>query len=217
VTIPAARNYWIGAQSKDPKGRNYDEEAYGDEALREVNLLPFRIGKYPVTVAQYLIFVEEGTAPNREPGNWERQQEHPNWPVVNVTWHQAAAYCEWVGGRLPTEEEWERAARGPNGTKYPWGNDDINPSRANYDESKIGHPTPVGLYPFGASAEGACDMVGNVFQLTSSEWSKGSGTYVWRGGSFTLGRRDARSSYRVYFQPALQFQDLGFRLAGGIT
>ncbi|MFN0168063.1 MAG: formylglycine-generating enzyme family protein, partial [Bryobacteraceae bacterium] len=180
VTIPRVRNYWIGAQSKDPKGRNYDEER-GNEPLREVNLAPFRIGKYPVTVAQYLTFVEEGTAPNREPQNWVEQQEHPNWPVVNVTWHQACEYCAWAGGRLPTEEEWERAARGPNGTKYPWGNDDIDPSRANYDESKIGHPTPVGLYPSGASAEGACDMVGNVLEWTSSELSKGSGTYVWRG------------------------------------
>jgi hypothetical protein len=185
VTIPAARNYWIGAQSGDPKGRNYDKEAYGDEMLRKVNLAPFRIGKYPVTVAQYLTFVEEGTAPDREPENWDLQQEHPNWPVVNVTWHQATAYCAWAGGRLPTEEEWERAARGPNGTKYPWGNDDINPSLANYDESKIGHPTPVGLHPSGVSAEGACDLVGNVFEWTSSEWSKGSGTYVWRGGCFS--------------------------------
>ena len=182
-----------------------------------MNLPPFRIGKYPVTVAQYLTFVEDGTAPNREPDRWDEQQEHPNWPVVNVTWHQATAYCEWAGGRLPSEEEWERAARGPNGTKYPWGNEDIDPSRANYDESKIGHPTPVGLYPSGASAEGACDMVGNVFEWTSSEWSKGSGTYVWRGGSFDNNRRDARSSYRYFGQPDVQNGNLGFRLAGGIT
>lgn len=217
VTIPASRNYWIGAQDKDAKGRNYDREAYGGEALREVNLLPFRIGKYPVTVARYLTFVEEGSAPKREPENWERQQEHPNWPVVNVTWHQATAYCAWAGGRLPTEEEWERAARGPNGTKYPWGKEDIDPSRANYEESKIGRPTPVGLYPFGASAEGACDMVGNVLEWTSSEWSKGSGTYVWRGGCFLAFRRDARPSFRSYFRPGEQDQILGFRLAGGIT
>ena len=216
VTIPATTHYWIGAQSKDPKGRNYDEEAYDDETLREVNLASFRIGKYPVTVAQYLMFVEEGTVPDREPGNWEEQQEHPNWPVVNVTWHQATAYCEWAGGRLPTEEEWERAARGPKGTKYPWGNDDIDPSRANYDESKIGHPTPVGLYPCGASAEGACDMIGNVFEWTSSEWEKDSGTYVWRGGSFDVDRRYARSSYRIDYQPGVQNRYLGFRLAGGI-
>lgn len=217
VPIPATRNYWIGAQSKDPKGRNYDTEEYGDEPLREVNLAPFRIGKYPVTVAQYLTFVEEGTAPNREPENWEEQQEHPNWPVVSVTWHQATAYCEWARGRLPTEEEWERAARGPNGTKYPWGNDDINPSRANYDENRIGHPTPVGLYPSGASAEGACDMVVNVFEWTSSEWSKGSGSYVWRGGSFFGDRTFARSSFRHHDPPEVQNLSMGFRLAGGIT
>ena len=209
VTIPAAKDYWIGAQD--------DEEAWGDETRQKVNLDPFRIGKYLVTVAQYLTFVEEGTVPNREPENWEAQQEHPNWPVVNVTWHQATAYCEWAGGRLPTEEEWERAARGPNGTKYPWGNDDIDPSRANYDESKIGHPTPVGLYPSGASAEGAHDMIGNVLEWTSSEWAEGSGTFVWRGGCFFSNRRYARSSYRLLNQPVGQDHFLGFRLAGGIT
>ncbi|MBL8290462.1 MAG: formylglycine-generating enzyme family protein, partial [Bryobacterales bacterium] len=216
VTIPESRNYWIGAQSKDPNCRNYDREASESEPLREVNMAPFRIGKYPVTVAQYLTFVEEGTAPNREPKGWEEQQEHPNWPVVNVMWHQACAYCEWAGGRLPTEEEWERAARGPQGTKYSWGNDDIDPSRANYEESKIGHPTPVGLYPAGASAEGICDLVGNVFEWTSSQWSKSSGTYVWRGGSFVSGRRFARSSYRLVYRPDEQNRNLGFRLAGGI-
>jgi formylglycine-generating enzyme required for sulfatase activity len=217
VTIPATRNYWIGAQNKNPNGRNYDGEAHDDETPRQVNLAPFRIGKYPVTVAQYLTFVEEGTASNREPERWDEQQEHPNWPVVNVTWHQAAAYCEWAGGSLPTEEEWERAARGRNVTKYPWGEEDIDPSRANYDQSNIGHPTPVGLYPSGASGEGACDMIGNVFEWTSSVWSKGRGAYVWRGGAFNVNRRNARSSYRFNNLPVVQYQALGFRLAGGIT
>jgi formylglycine-generating enzyme required for sulfatase activity len=214
VHIPESKNYWIGAQKNDPKGRNYDQEAYDDETLHKVNLPPFRIGKYPVTVAEYRNFVDDGTAADREPANWQEQQEHPNWPVVNVTWHQANAYCQWAGGWLPTEEQWERAARGPRGTKYPWGNEDIDPSRANYDDSKIGHPTPVGLYPLGASAEGALDLVGNVFEWTSSEWTQGSGTYVWRGGSFISYRRDARSSFRYNYRPVAQVNFLGFRLAG---
>jgi len=217
VTIPETKNYWIGAQKKDAKGRHYDEEAYDDETPRKVNLAAFRIGRYPITVSQYLTFVEEGDTPNREPAHWEEQQEHPNWPVVGITWHQADAYCQWAGGRLPTEEEWERAARGPNATKYPWGNDGIDPSRANFDDSKIGHPTPVGLYPCGVSAEGVLDLIGNVLEWTSSEWEKGSGTYVWRGGSFGGYRGYARSSYRDYDQADVLFGSLGFRLGGGIT
>jgi len=217
VNIPQSKNYWIGAQNEDPKGRNYDEEAYDYETLREVNLAAFRIGKYPVTVAQYQTFVEEGTTPGREPTNWQKQQDHPNWPVVGVTWYQADAYCQWAGGRLPTEEEWERAARGPKGTKYPWGKDDIDPSRLNYVNSKIRHPTPVGLYPSGVSAEGVHDMVGNVLEWTSSEWTKGSGTYVWRGGCFYNLRRFARPSYRDLYAPDERYPYQGFRVAGGIT
>jgi formylglycine-generating enzyme required for sulfatase activity len=136
---------------------------------------------------------------------------------VNVTWHQAAAWCKWAGARLPTEGEWERAARGPHGTKYPWGNHDIDPSRANYEESKIGHPTPVGLYPAGASPEGVTDLIGNVFEWASSEWRMGGGTYVWRGGCFVFDRRFARSAFRYYYPPASRDGILGFRLAGGIT
>lgn len=215
VTIPAARNYWIGAQSKDPNGRNYDKEAYDHEVVRKVDLAPFRIGKYPVTVSQYLAFVEEGTAPNREPIGWDGQQEHPNWPVVNVTWHQAMAYCRWAGGRLPTEEEWERAARGPKAMKYPWGDEPISPSRANYLMSKILHPTPVGLYPSGASAEGVCDMIGNVLEWTSSKSSMDH--YVWWGGCFNWGVWGVRSSYRTDLPPDVQYDFLGFRLAEGIT
>jgi len=192
----------------------------GDPRLMKqewVKIAGFRIGKYPVTVAQYLKFVEEGSAPNRDPENWQEQQGHPSWPVVNVTWHQAAAYCEWAGCRLPAEEEWERAARGPEGTKYPWGNQDISPERANYSESQIGHPTPVGLYPSGASAEGALDMVGNVLEWTASEWEKGSGRYVWLGGAFSFGGSVARSSYRYNFQADVQRNNLGFRVAAGIA
>ncbi|MBL8179676.1 MAG: SUMF1/EgtB/PvdO family nonheme iron enzyme, partial [Bryobacterales bacterium] len=216
VEIPESKGYWIGAQSRDSEGRNYDAEAWGAEPLREVNLPRFRIGKYPVTVAQYQAFVEDGDVKEHVPSGWEEQLEHPNWPVVGVTWHQASAYCRWVGGRLPKEEEWERAARGSKSTRYPWGQDDIDPSRANHRDSKVGHPTPVGLYPSGSSEEGVCDLIGNVLEWTSSEWMNGSGTYVWRGGSFSsLFRREARASYRNFNRAVDQLPNLGFRVAGG--
>jgi len=134
-----------------------------------------------------------------------------------VSWKQAAAYCRWAGGRLPTEEEWERTARGPKSTKYPWGNEDINPLRANYEESSIGHPTPVGLYPSGITPEGALDLLGNVFEWTSSKYSERTKTYVWKGGSFNYSGALARSSVRTFGEPETQARFLGFRMATSIT
>ena len=214
VVIPKTKNYWSGAQKGDPKGRNYDLKSGDSETLREVDLPAFRIGRYPVTVAEYERFVDE--VQGREPEDWAGQLEHPNWPVVRVSWHQAKAYCGWAGGRLPTEAEWERAARGPACWAYPWGNEEIDTTRANYDESRIGHPTPVGLYSTGVSWEGACDMTGNVWEWTGSEYSKGSGTYVLRGGCYARLKWYARPSHRLDFQPDVQTLFLGFRLAGDI-
>ncbi len=213
VEIPETKDYWVGAQSTDPNGRNFDQEAIEFELLRKVDLKPFRLGKYPVTVEQYSKFLDEGGEPGREPGGWVSQLEHPNWPVVYVTWHQASAYCDWAGGRLPSEEEWERAARGPDCKKHPWGNLDIDPTRANYDESKIGHPTPVGLYPAGVSAEGAFDLIGNVVEWTSSPWEEDSDAYVWRGGAFIHSPRSTRSSYRYNCLSFLLNYFQGFRVA----
>ncbi|MFN7920409.1 MAG: formylglycine-generating enzyme family protein [Bryobacteraceae bacterium] len=211
VKIPASSNYRIGATKKE------DPEAWEDrEKPRMVpEIAPFTISKYPVTVSQYAKFVD--AEPSQQPARWDEQLEHPNWPVVNVTWHQANAFCEWAKCRLPTEEEWERAARGPDRTKYPWGSNDIDPSRANYDESKIGHPTPVGLYPTGASVEGVLDLIGNVWEWTDSWYDKDQDTRVVRGGAFYNLRDYARASYRDYSLPDDLYDGLGFRVAGGIT
>src|SRR5271166_4562492 len=175
VTIPAG-TFRMGAQKQNKKGQNYDPGADDDESpVHDVTLPPFRIGKFPVTVQEFDSFIKNGGYSARkywaegygnfeEPEDWQRQKQYPNRPVVSVSWFEAAAYCAWAGGRLPTEAEWERAARGTEGTQYPWGNEPpLDASRANYDNA-IGHPTPVGLYPKGNTAEGLCDMLGNVWE-----------------------------------------------------
>ena len=175
VTIPAG-TFRMGAQKQNKKGQNYDPEAYDDESpVHDVTLPAFRIGRFPVTVQEFDSFIKNGGYSARkywaggygefeEPEDWERQKQYPNRPVVGVSWFEAAAYCSWAGGRLPTEAEWERAARGPEGTRYPWGNEPpLDASRANYDNA-IGHLTPVGLFPSGSTPEGLCDMLGNVWE-----------------------------------------------------
>ncbi|MFC1936914.1 formylglycine-generating enzyme family protein, partial [Chloroflexota bacterium] len=98
-------------------------------------------------------------------GTWQADSGHEDFPVIELTWFGAAAYCEWAGGRLPTEAEWEKAARGTTGYVYPWGND-WNSSLANAAGEEDGFPgiAPVGSFPGGASPYGALDMAGNVFE-----------------------------------------------------
>ena len=151
---------------------------------------------------------------------------HPNRPVVNVSWHEAAACCAWMKGRLPREAEWERAARGTEGRKYPWGNEEPDSERANYRETKIGHATPVGLFPRGMTPEGIQDLAGNVYEWVG-DWhgeayykqsavknpgGPTSGDYrVVRGGSWDYGSRNLRSSSRSGVQPGDRHDVLGFR------
>jgi formylglycine-generating enzyme required for sulfatase activity len=184
VTIPAGK-FLMGAQSEDSKRPNYDGEAYAHESpVHEVYLDELRIARYPVTVGQYQRFVDDngykterwweagGFGEFSEPDEWEEQLQYPARPVVYVSWYEAAVYCAWRGCRLPTEAEWERAARGTEGRKYPWGDAPANPSRLNYSGSQIGHPTPIGIYPLGATPEGVHDMAGNVWEWCA-DWFSG--------------------------------------------
>ena len=229
VTIPAGEFLMGSDKAKD-------SDAYDDELPQHRVYLPeYRISRTPVTNSQYLRFVEATGQPT--PKHWNdgkipnSKEDHP---VVNVSWHDAQAFCKWVGARLPTEAEWEKAARGVDGRIWPWGNGSPTVSHGNFD-GNIGDTTPVQRYPAGASPYGVLDMAGNVWEWTQSLWGKdgskpeygypyrsGDGREnlqaaddvrrVLRGGSFDLNRFFARCAYRYWFVPDLRDGFGGFRL-----
>jgi formylglycine-generating enzyme required for sulfatase activity len=158
-------------------GCNSTVHCYPDEEpVRTITFSSFEIGRTEVTRAAYRECVRAGacTAPTDHAVDLDVDLEHP---VYGVTWSQAVAYCSWRGMRLPTEAEWERAARGTGGRAYPWGDAVISCTYANYTPNLSGTPmacvgstTPVGSYPAGASPEGALDMIGNVWEWTSTPY-----------------------------------------------
>ena len=163
----------------------------------------------PVTNDQYALFVADvGAAP---PPHLPAPGDHP---VTFVDWFDAAAFCAWAGGRLPTEAEWEKAARGTDGRIYPWG-DEEDASRAAIGSGlKRGSTSPVGSRPAGASPYGLHDMAGNVWEWTSTGYAVNE--RVLRGGSYASpGLAWARCAMRSHSRPQRRQAHIGFRVAKG--
>ncbi len=218
-----------------------DPNAEDDELPQHEVMVPaFRIGMFPLTVAEYACAVAAGGV--HMPGSdgavtWQTQQQHPDHPIVCLSWHQANAYATWLADvtrqpwRLPTEVEWEKAARGTDGRIYPWG-DEFDTERANIGLS-AGMPTPVGTYAGNgdASPYGVHDMAGNVWEWTtgifeperllspyrSDDVADSAAIRIARGGSWFNIPRNARAACRSALQPDGVSHDYGMRLALNAT
>jgi formylglycine-generating enzyme required for sulfatase activity len=210
----------------------------GESPTHQVYLDGFYIDKYEVTNAQYQRFMEATGTP--APDFWDDPMlNEPNQPVVAVTWHQAKAYCEWVGKRLPTEAEWEKAARGMDGRIYPWGNH-FDWTYGNFSDGYLedGHldgfmgSSPVGHFPTDISPYGVYDLGGNALEWVA-DWHDpnyyavsphanptGATTgihKVLRGGAMDIGPKYSRSVYRNRLVPYLTNMAFGFRCAKSLN
>jgi formylglycine-generating enzyme required for sulfatase activity len=191
-----------------------------------IDLDAYYIGKYETTNDSYIKCVDAKICKSGLSQDGFRDQSKRNHPVVNITFEQANEYCKWAGGRLPTEKEWEKAARGNDGRLFPWGNH-WNPKALNWDdggdEDGYSGTAPVGSFELGKSPYGAYDLSGNVWEWTS-DWYKGysqaSKQYpeygekykVIRGGGwFNERRADYRTSLRFGCVPLKAAEYLGFR------
>ncbi|MCP4428531.1 MAG: SUMF1/EgtB/PvdO family nonheme iron enzyme, partial [Chloroflexi bacterium] len=201
------------------------EFLYGD-SKEKIELPEFWMGKTPVTNAAYKRFLDANQQ-HRLPSGWDGQNRmYPNGkadhPVVNVSWYDAQAFCEWAGLRLPAEREWEKAARGTDGRTYPWGNQEPTPELCNFDGNvNVGDTTPVGRYsPGGDSPYGGVDMSGNVWEWCLNKYETPEDTAVdksdvWRvlrGGSWLNGQGSARTVYRFNVSPDDRGYRSGFRV-----
>lgn len=247
VYVPAGE-FWMGSGDAE-------KDAYADEMPRhKLALAEYWIGRYPVLVGEFCVFVEQtGYRTHREKENSDYTWRTPRGkgssldgkerhPVTQLTWYDALAYCAWlskVTGKnycLPSEPEWEKAARWTNGRIYPWGNH-YEAARCNTQESEIHDTSPVGQFsPLGDSAYGCADMVGNVWEWTRSlwgeKWQRPEGAYpyntrdplrenlkagdgvprVLRGGSWKNNCRDARCAIRGWYLPQKRNSTIGFRV-----
>jgi formylglycine-generating enzyme required for sulfatase activity len=215
--------------------REDDKTASSDEKPQRVIDLPdFYMDQYPVTNHRFAEFLNTARPSKESLDKWidlsgqysnekcrlsrRKNQFHieasyENHPVIYVSWHGAAAYAKWAGKRLPTEQEWEKAARGTEGWIYPWGNT-FDKKLSNTEKSGPGHTTPVDQYPAGKSPFGCWDMAGNVWEWTDSWYDEDKNSKVLHGGSWLSEARNCRCAARyTYFFPGDRNLNIGFRCA----
>jgi len=227
VRVPAG-DFLMGSDTfKDPKARQDEKPQH------HVYLAEYLIGQTPVTNRQYLAFLQ--STGYRPPAHWQNGailQTKENHPVVNISWLDASEFCTWVNRaigmkvRLPSEAEWEKAARGTDGRLYPWGSQALDDSLANFNAADT---QVVGERPAGMSPYGALDMLGNVWEWVNDFYNK---TYyqsspaknpsgpVWgeyrvlRGGCFASSADLTRSACRAFSLPSASYEKYnGFRCA----
>ncbi len=225
VLVPAGE-FMMGSR-QDDKMADKDERT-----AHTVRLDAFHIDQYEVTTARYAKFFQETKRP--APKYWSDQipQRHGNEPVIGVDWNDANGYCVWAGKRLPTEAEWEKAARGIDQRLYPWGNAEPNRQRANFDHccDFKGYEalTEGGSFEQGKSPYGAYDMAGNVWEWVADRYDGGSydespernptgrlsgEKRIVRGGAWDSASAYIRSSYRLRLSPTFRLDNIGFRCA----
>jgi formylglycine-generating enzyme required for sulfatase activity len=210
-----------------------DKHAFEEELPpHRVHVPEFHIGQYPVTNRQYQVFVQ--ATGHLAPKHWEKERmlrRKYNHPVVEVSWHDAVAFCDWLSReaeqpfRLPTEAEWEKAARGTDGRIYAWGDEPPDEDRCNFGRY-VDDTTTIGRYsPQGDSPYGCADMAGNVWEWCQSVYRpypyqaddgredlKADGSRVWRGGSWLHAARVIRSADRGCGFPHYRSNLVGFRV-----
>ena len=231
VFVPAG-DFLMGSVKDEP---NVSDD---EKPQHTVYLDSFWIDRYEVTNVQYKRCVDAGKCqPPKQTGSTTRASYYgnalfDNYPVIWVSWGDANAYCQWAGKKLPTEAQWEKAARDTDGRVYPWGND-FDQSRVNAGYIR-GDTTEVGSYPNGESPYGALDMAGNVWEWVADWYDEtyysrleqsqnsppknpqgpSSGqSRVRRGNSWGFGTVEVRAANRDRFDPTESANDVGFRCA----
>jgi formylglycine-generating enzyme required for sulfatase activity len=226
VSIPAGE-FWMGGEGGEKK--------YEGKPVHRLTLPEFQMARVPVTNVQYALYVQDAKAV--PPADWAGGAAPPgrdNHPVVNVSWDDALGYCAWLGQKiqkkvaLPSEAEWEKAARGERDKRmYPWGND-WRVLCCNSGELGLGDTTPVDLFPQGASPYGLLDMCGNVWEWTRTAYGEGfhypynpldgrenvkeDRNRILRGGSLGDNHEFSRCSARLRSFPGARNFTFGFRV-----